>query len=72
MDRFKAEQGTVFKYNSDLSGQVYIFDPSQEVVIPVSDLLEFVAQCYVAHRKIERIEQMSTEQLLADLSVRPE
>lgn len=68
MHAFRSAEGTMFNYNTDFSGNVTIWRANKEIDIPAGDLLEFIAQTYVAARRVERIESMSTEQLLADFA----
>lgn len=61
---FKAEQGTTFHYNSDMSGSILVVDPSRkELYIPAQDILDFVAN-YVRHQMIAAAEQMTTNMIL--------
>jgi hypothetical protein len=64
MHTFKAEGGTSFHHNSDLSGEVIIIQESgKEISVPGQDILEFVAQ-YVTNELVAEIEQMTTEEIL--------
>lgn len=65
MHTFKGSEGTIFNYNSDFSGEVIINDVNgNDVKVKGSDILEFVALCYVQGKKIERLEQADYEELL--------
>ena len=65
MHTFKGNEGATFNYNSDFSGEVIIKDVNNnEIKIEGSDILEFVALCYVQGKKIERLEQADYEELL--------
>ena len=73
MKTYKASGGTIFQYNSDFSAKVIVGTPYESVhqgntrrytEIPGEDLLEFVAYCYVAGKRIEQIEQMDYKELL--------
>lgn len=65
MHTFEGNEGTTFNYNSDLSGEVIIKDVNNnEVKVEGSDILEFIAFCYVQGKKIERLEQADYEELL--------
>jgi hypothetical protein len=62
---FKGDKGAIFNYNSDFSGDVFIKDVNNnDVKVEGSDILEFVAFCYVQSKKIERLEQADCEELL--------
>ena len=65
MHTFKARQGTVFNYNGDMSGGIYIKykDAESMTLIPASDLLEFVAE-HIRSKRIEKIESMTTKEIL--------
>lgn len=65
MHTFKGQDGVIFKYNSDLSGDVIVMVESGKVVnILGSDLVRFVAQCYVAPKKIAQLEQATADEIL--------
>jgi hypothetical protein len=65
MITFKGHKGIIFNYNSDFSGDVIIKDTNNdEVKVEGSDILEFVAFCYVQGKKIEMLEQAAYEELL--------
>ncbi len=65
MHTFKGNEGATFNYNSDFSGDVIIKDiNNNEVKVEGSDILEFVALCYVQGKKIERLEQADYKELL--------
>lgn len=65
MHTFKGNEGTIFNYNSDFSGDIIIRDVNNnDVKVEGSDILEFVALCYVQSKKIERLEQADYEELL--------
>ena len=65
MHTFKGHKGTIFNYNSDFSGEIIIKDAdNNEIKVEGSDILEFVAFCYVQGKKIERLEQAAYEELL--------
>lgn len=56
---------SIFNYNTDLSGDVVITDALlHEVTIPGEDLIDFVAYCYVLQKKIEKLEQTDSIELL--------
>lgn len=70
MHSYRATKGTSFTFNSDFSGAVYIHvNNSQnefagEARVPGEDLLEFVAYCYVASKKVREIEDAEWKDLL--------
>lgn len=65
MHTFKGNEGAIFNYSSDFSGEIIIKDLSNnEVKVEGSDVLEFVAFCYIQGKKIERLEQADYEELL--------
>ena len=60
MHTFQGQQGTVFNYNSDMSGDVIIIsgnDVSKKFNIPAFDILEFVAEI-IRRRRISKLEDM--------------
>lgn len=75
MHTFKATRGTVFNYNSDMSGDVIISsnDINKQCVnwsgvmvlieIPTFDILEFVAEV-IRIQQISKLEQMDVCELL--------
>jgi hypothetical protein len=67
MWNFKAEGGTRFNFNDDLSGEVYVTvgpeDKKVTVFIPAQDILDFVAE-HIRLKKISDLENASTEELL--------
>ncbi len=65
MHTFKGNKGTIFNYNSDFSGKIIIKDiNNNDAEIEGSDILEFVALCFVQGKKIERLENANYEELL--------
>lgn len=65
MHTFKGDKGAVFIYNSDLSGDVIVQDiAGNEVKIDGSDILDFVAYCFVLRNRIEKLEQADSRELL--------
>ncbi len=70
MHTFRGNGGTTFNYNSDFSGEVIINDINgNDVKVEGSDILEFVALCYVQGKKIERLEQADYEELLTGVKL---
>ncbi len=72
MHSFQGSLGTSFAYNSDLSGDVLITGVETTAIrrvkqsvltIPGYDLLEFVAE-FIREQKIEKIEQMTVNELI--------
>ena len=56
MHSFTAQNGTVFNFNSDLSGNVIVsMDNQYRVEVPGDDLLEFVAEV-VKDRRISDLD----------------
>lgn len=56
----------MFNYNPDFS-EVHIGThdaPGEWLIIDGAELLDFVAQCYVAPEKIRRLEQAETKSVL--------
>jgi len=65
MHTYRGNKGTIFNFNSDFSGEIIIKDKSgNEITISGNDIIEFVAYCYVLPKKIEKLEQSSSEELL--------
>lgn len=58
---FTGDEGTIFHYNSDLSGDVTVYVPWREgnvtakMQLPAKDILQFVAE-QLRDRQIERTE----------------
>jgi len=70
MHTFRGNKGATFNYNSDFSGEVVINDVNgNDVKVEGSDILEFVALCYVQGKKIERLEQADYEELLTGVKL---
>lgn len=70
MHTFKGNEGATFNYNSDFSGEVIINDINgNDVKVEGSDILEFIALCYVQGKKIERLEQADYEELLTGVKL---
>jgi hypothetical protein len=57
---------TRFHYNSDFGGSICCInkETGQSLEISSTDLLDFVAQRYVAAKKIEKIEAATTDEIL--------
>lgn len=65
MHTFKGDQGAVFNYNGDFSGEIIVKDVAgNEVKIASWDILDFVAYCYVQSKKIEKLEHADSRELL--------
>lgn len=64
MHTYAAAHDTVFHYNSDFSGEVILQRQGTTLQIPATDLLDFVAYCYVMQQRIAHIEQMDRDALL--------
>lgn len=73
--RDRSGDGTVFHFNSDLSGEVVVDLKKAEfhqdgdkhwveVKIPAADLIDFIMEMYVKVKAIELIEQADLRQLL--------
>lgn len=61
---YKASNGAYFTYNGDFSGFVTILAPFDDSIsIEMEDLKEFVAM-YVRNKRIEALENTSTDQIL--------
>lgn len=59
MRSFKASNGTLFNYNSDLSGDIIVRDSDGlgvEHSIPGEDLAEFIWECLEKPRRIAELE----------------
>ena len=54
---------TKFFHNADYSGDVEIMNATGKIEVPFEVLLDFVAQ-YVLGKKMETLEEMSTNQIL--------
>ena len=66
MHTFQGSQGTVFHYNSDMSGDVIVIDRNdtkKKFEIPAFDILEFAAE-FVRNQHIAKFEQMDVHGLL--------
>ena len=63
MHHFEASEGTMFNYNSDLSGKVEIKKNGFEIELPGQDILEFVST-FVRNERISKIEELSTYEIL--------
>jgi hypothetical protein len=67
---FTAKNGTVFNYDQGVEGAVRIVRRTGlnpfAVSIPADDLLEFVALCAIAPRRINEIEDMKWQQILGN------
>jgi len=65
MHTFKGSQGTVFNYNSDMSGDIIISRYSLEgyLNIPSFDILEFVAE-FMRNQQISKLKGMDVHELL--------
>jgi len=62
MHTFKGDKGNVFIYNSDFSGEVIVQDiAGNEVKIDGSDILDFVAYCFVLGGKIEKLDDLAID-----------
>lgn len=60
-----SNNGTIFNYNADFSGEIRINSAGkEEIIVPAKDLLEFVAYCYVLSTKIQLLEEMNYTKLL--------
>lgn len=69
MHSYCGSSNTQFHYNSDFSGnvrivQTNIYGECTEIEVPGTDLLKFVALCYVATNRIGAIEQADYKELL--------
>lgn len=64
MHTFKSKYKTNFIYNSSFSGVVKINKNGKEIIIPVEDILEFIAHCYVLPNKIAKLESMDYKKIL--------
>ena len=66
MHTYVSDNGTVFNFNSDMSGQVIIVRStgSEEFRISVEDLIEFVAFNVILPNKIQKLENMDWEDLV--------
>jgi hypothetical protein len=65
MHTFKGSRGAIFNYNGDFSGEIIVKDVTgNEVIIDSDDILDFVAHCYVQPRRIEKLEQSDSRELL--------
>ena len=66
MHTYVSDNGTVFNFNSDMSGQVIIVRStgSEEFRISVEDLIEFVAFNVILSNKIQKLENMDWEDLV--------
>ncbi len=65
MHTFRGKKGSIFNYNSDFSGNIIIQDVNDcEVKVDGTDILEFVAFCYIQNKKIQKIEDATYEELL--------
>lgn len=56
MRYYQGQKNTGFNFNGDFSGMVKIQTKDGEVEVSASDLLEFVAYCYVLPEKIAKLE----------------
>ena len=70
MHTYVAQNGTIFNYNYDLSGDVHIEPASplgqgQNIWINAEDILEFVAYAYVRSTRVSKLVQASWKDLLA-------
>lgn len=69
MHKYEASNGTLFHYNPDMSGDVYvhyIIDGKENfATLNGDDIFDFIAEV-VRERKIERIENMTTLEVLSD------
>ncbi|MDP2952556.1 MAG: hypothetical protein Q8O76_04490 [Chloroflexota bacterium] len=65
MRGYQAKSGVSFDYDSDFRGEMFILTPDgNSVKLLASDLLEFVARCYVAPLGLELVEDASVDALL--------
>lgn len=65
MHTYKGNKGTIFNYNGDFSGEIIVKDiAGNEVTIDSGDILDFVAYCYVQPKKVEKLEQTDSRELL--------
>lgn len=66
MHTYEAKGGTVFNYNSDVSGEVMIVEEGSEHIIEVlgKDLIDFIAYCFVLPKRIAALEDASSESAL--------
>ena len=65
MRSYTGTEGTIFHHNSGFNGYVIINVGENQIKIPATDLLEFIAYQYVAVEKISKIEQMEWKELLS-------
>jgi len=68
MHTFIGSQGTIFNYNSDMSGKVDIRATRENGMfsnfqIPAFDILEFIAE-FVKLERFKKLEQMDAHELL--------
>ena len=59
-----------FHYNSGFDGDVTCInkETEEEIVIPADDILDLVATCYVASKKITKLEQADPRELLLGMT----
>jgi hypothetical protein len=70
MHTFKGDKGTIFNYNEDFSGDIIVKDVTgNEVTIDGNDILDFVAHCYVQPKRIEKLEQSDSIELLVGTKI---
>jgi len=55
-----------FHYDAHFDGDIICInkETEQETVIPAEDILDLVATCYVAPRKIAKLEQADAQEIL--------
>lgn len=60
MHTYKSDNGTIFNFNSDFSGEVIITNSKKESIeVNGDDILEFVSEEFIKQKIISSIEQMS-------------
>ena len=64
MHSYTGSSGTIFNFNSDFSGDVWVKSGGKTIWFPANDILELVAFNYVSRNKIARIEDMDYKELL--------
>lgn len=65
MHTFNGDKGAIFSYNGDFSGDIFLRDKDgNEAKIDGNDILDFVAYCYVLPKKIEKLENADSKELL--------
>jgi pyruvate/2-oxoglutarate/acetoin dehydrogenase E1 component len=65
MQDFVGKEGTVFQFNSDLEGDVYVIPLGKEPIkVPGKDILGLVGYGYVLPKKIALLEEKEYSELL--------